>query len=420
MEANVRFDHHLLAVEAEHTVHCMLELDAPAAPDAERPPLQIALVIDRSGSMAGPKLAAARECAAFLASRLTPADQLALVAFDDEVELISPLAPVEPTALAAKIAGIDAGGTTNLSGGWLKGIEELGRSTGDGTQRVLLLTDGQANVGITRRHQLVQIAAAGRGHAGTTTIGFGEGFDEDLLGAIAAASGANTYFAETPEDAPGIFAAEFEGLASLVAQNVSVEIRPTDRVQVLGLLNEYPTVAVPGGLQANLGDAYGDEKRRVVFELHIPQLAALGPAKVAEVVLRYVSVGGDTTAHEVTIPVVINLVSSDEAAAAEIDTEVTEEIWLLQAAKARRDAIEAVDRGDADGTRAALRSTADELRLHAPSAMRGPELAAEADALEAHVRSLDADDPRVWRKRLHNEEWHLNRGRRPPPKREGG
>jgi CelD/BcsL family acetyltransferase involved in cellulose biosynthesis len=128
-----------------------------------------------------------------------------------------------------------------------------------------------------------------------------------------------------------------------------------------------------------------------------------------------VSVGDDTTAREVTIPVVVNLVSSDEAALAEIDSEVTEEIWLLSAAKARRDAIDAADRGDTDGTRSALHGAADALRSHAPMAARGPELTAEAEALEAHAASLEADDPRLWRKRLRNEEWHIEHGRRRPP-----
>ncbi len=64
-------------------------------------------------------------------------------------------------------------------------------------------------------------------------------------------------------------------------------------LKVLGILNEFPQVPVPGGVQVQLGDAYGDERSRVVFELHIPGLASLGVAKVAEVVLRHVSVGGD-------------------------------------------------------------------------------------------------------------------------------
>lgn len=65
-------------------------------------------------------------------------------------------------------------------------------------------------------------------------------------------------------------------------------------LKVLGILNEFPQVPVPGGVQVQLGDAYGDERRRVVFELHIPGLASLGVAKVAEVVLRHVSVGEET------------------------------------------------------------------------------------------------------------------------------
>jgi len=119
LSASVRFDHQLLAVEREHRVHYMLELTAPKAPATERRPLHLALVIDRSGSMAGPKLEVAKACAAYLARRLTPTDELAVITYDDEVRLELPLAAVGSDQLALEHAlhRIEAGGSTNLSGG---------------------------------------------------------------------------------------------------------------------------------------------------------------------------------------------------------------------------------------------------------------------------------------------------------------
>ena len=97
MDTTIRFDHQLLSVEAENDVHCMFELQVPAPPQAEkRAPLRIALVLDRSGSMAGEKLEVAKQCARFVAHRLQPSDLVSVVAFDDEVDLLAPLA--EPSA----------------------------------------------------------------------------------------------------------------------------------------------------------------------------------------------------------------------------------------------------------------------------------------------------------------------------------
>ncbi len=330
MHLSARFEHALLAVESEHDVHCMLEITSPAAPGAgTRTPLDLALVIDRSGSMAGRKLDVTKECAAFLARRLAPTDRIALVTYDDQVRLVAPLA--NPTStLAPAIASIGPGGQTNLSGGWMKGFEVLGAADERGAiRKILLLTDGLANVGVTDAPSLVSLAdgAVQSQRVGTTTIGFGDDFDEELLTAMA--TGGNAHHAASPDDAPGIFAKEFEDLVSLVAQNVSVEVRGSEHVQVLGVLNEFPCVQVDGGVQTQLGDAYGGETRRVVFALHVPSLPTLGPTTIGEVVLRYVSIGEQIEQHETRIPLNVNLVSSDEAAAAGLDTEVSEEVVIL-------------------------------------------------------------------------------------------
>ncbi|MCC6224147.1 MAG: hypothetical protein IT201_11740 [Thermoleophilia bacterium] len=141
---------------------------------------------------------------------------------------------------------------------------------------------------------------------------------------------------------------------------------------------------MPGGVRLELGDAYGSVRRRVVFVLHLPHLAALGPAKVADVVVRYVAVGDEIAEHTLTLPVAANLVSADEAAAAAPDLEVQEATLVLKAARARDEAIRLADAGRHDEARNVLGQVGAELRLSAPAL--GPELAAtlaeEAAALD--------------------------------------
>ena len=404
MQAQIKLDHQLLAVEGEHDVHAMLELTLPQADGAvARPPLRLALVLDRSGSMSGHKLAVAKRCAAWLVSRLRPVDELALVSYDDEVRLITPLAPVQEGPLRAAIAALRPGGSTNLSGGWLRGLEQLRGAGG----KILLLTDGIANVGITDGGALAELARTGsREGVGTTTIGFGADFDEELLTALADAGGGNAHWAATPDEAPAIFSSELEGLTSVAAQNVSVELRPGPHVEVLGVLNEYPQVPVAGGIQLELGDAYAGETRRIVFALHVPHLAALGPASVAELVLRWVSVGEQIAQHELSVPVLVNAVSAEEAAAIAPNPEVSEQVLVLKAARARDEAIRLADQGENEQALRVISEVSRELRLNG--------LDEEAGALEQNLPLLDADAYSASpanRKRLHYES-HQRRRRR--------
>ncbi|MBA3956456.1 MAG: VWA domain-containing protein [Acidimicrobiia bacterium] len=422
MQPTIRLNHNLLAVESEHTVHAMVELTAPEAPDQDRrAALKLALVIDRSGSMAGDKLAVTKACAAYLVRRLTPPDELAIVAYDDAVDLVAPLAPVHTENLLSAIAAIGPGGSTNLSGGWLKGLEVLKvpgeASADDTTRRVLLLTDGQANAGITEPAALVSMATSARGAGvGTTTIGFGDHFAEELLTDMGDAGGGNAHFAPTPDAAPAIFAEEFEGLASVVAQNVSIEIRPGDDVDLVEVLNHYPATPVAGGVQLALGDAYGGEHRSVVFALHVPALAQLGMAKVADVVLRYVGVGDQIAAHELTLPLMVNVVSADEAASAQADHAVVEEVVVLEAAKARDEARRLADEGDFEGGQTLLRASAHQLRQSATDSAKADELLAEADMLDGTGGLLaSATYDATTRKRLHYDAYRARRRREPGP-----
>jgi Ca-activated chloride channel family protein len=358
----------------------MLELTAPEELDCEaRAPIALALVLDRSGSMAGAKLEVAKQCARWLVSRLRDDDLLALVDYDDEVRLLAPLHRVGAGRMDHALARIDAGGMTNLSGGWLKGLEQLRGAPIETARKVLLLTDGLANQGITDPGALVALTQkAAEDSIGTTTIGLGENFDEDLLTAMADAGHGNAHYAPSPDAAPGIFAEEIEGLTSLVGQNLSVEIRSSEHVEVIGVLNEYPAVPTSDGVQIQIGDAYAADHRRVVLALHVPRLAELGPQSIADLVVRYVSVADEIAEHTLTVPVVVNAVSAAEAAGAAPDPEVHEEVLVLKAAKARDEAIRLADEGRFDEARLALDSTANDLRL-AGLVDRAVEL--DADAL---------------------------------------
>lgn len=413
MDGTVRFEHELLAVETEHDVHVMFELEVPEAPtDGTRQPLRVALALDRSGSMLGDKLSTVKRCARYLAERLEDQDAFALVAFDDEVQLVASLATPDLVQLGPRIDEIRSGGMTNLSGGWLKAIEEV-RRRDDGIRRILLLTDGLANQGITSPAQLTSIARTTASHGiSTTTIGVGDGFGEELLTELADAGGGRGWFAESVEAIPQIFAEEFEDLVAVVAQNVSVELRPGPEVELLAVLNDYPSVVVQGGVQVQLGDVFSGQRLRVVLRLHLPNLAQLGLQQVAELVLRYVTVGDQVVTHQRTFPLVVNAVSAEEAAAAAPDAQVVDEVLVLAAARATDRARALADDGDHQQAARVLRESVAQLREVAPRSDASADLLRQAEALEVTEHELhDAAYSPAARKRLHYGSHDLKRNR---------
>jgi Ca-activated chloride channel family protein len=143
----------------------LIRIQAPDQPEDQALryiPKRLSLVIDRSGSMHGEPLTEALRCASHIASRMTAADELSVVVYDSHVETLVPLAPVTSThSITDRLAGVQSGGNTALFDGWESGAQSLEGGKGDAISRVILLSDGQANVGLTRRAKLHRIAPSG-------------------------------------------------------------------------------------------------------------------------------------------------------------------------------------------------------------------------------------------------------------------
>lgn len=377
--------------------------------DEARVPVALGLVLDRSGSMAGEKLEAAKEAATMALQRLHPDDHAAVVAFDDAVTTVAePATGREQAGLTAVIARIGAGGSTNLSGGWLRGTELIERFAGDGrTARILLLTDGQANAGIRDLPSLVGLCAAARARGITTsTIGFGAGYDEDLLKAMADAGGGNAWYIEAPDHAASVFATELGELQALCAQDLQVTLSVAPPAAGVSVLHEWPTQQVADGLKLSLGDLYAREPKVIVAEWVVPAHAArpdavLGQVTVTAAVLTAAGVERQTTTTAITA-------SFD--AQSRVEPAIEREVLLAMAGRAQREAVERRDRGETGSAIELLESAAARYDAAAADDPAAADKAAELRRLAARIRESTYDE--LDRKFLKQSSYSSSRGKK--------
>jgi Ca-activated chloride channel family protein len=261
-------------------------------------------------------------------------------------------------------------------------------------------------VGVTDVNELAPMVKGGAKHGVTTScMGFDDGYDEQLLSALADAGAGNDYWCDGPDQAATVFAAEFGGLASVVAQNVSVEVTPSSAVAATEVLNEFPITEMPNGLQVALGDAYGGEHRKVVAKFHLRPTTEQGTLEVATLTLRWASTSGDVALHTVTLPVRVTVGDGDNPDLG-ADDGVTEEVTRLQVARHRKEARDAAERGDFSTASALLAGGADLLACMPGEAAAAAELRADARNLgEGLWSARDA-------KRQYSRSRSATRGRR--------
>ncbi len=375
MHITTQLDLDVIAIERDDQLSLLVELTAPTPETtAERSPRTLVVVLDRSGSMAGGRLDGAKAALTALVDRLDPADRFGLVTFDDEVKVVIAAAPMtDKQAAKQRIAGVQPRGITNLSAGYLRGLQEARRAKTAAGGAVLLISDGNANAGITDVEQLEGLAAkANQGGVTTSTLGFGLGYDETLMRAIAAGGTGSELFAEHADDAMVAIAGEIDGLLAQSAQAASVFIRMAPACKQLLVVNDMPTVATTDGVLVELGSFYAGETRRLVVTFDVPGVAALGLTEIAALDFGWVELPA-LVQHSVTVPVNVNVLPGDQAAGRIPDPTVRSELAYLQTQRAKRAAAEHMSRGNAAAALGQLgraRDLATGVMRAAPAAMR--------------------------------------------------
>ena len=239
--------------------------------EKSRAPVNLAIVIDRSGSMQGAKLDHAKRAANLAITRLNRDDIISVVAYDDQVDVLVPATKVSDREMISRaIDALTPGNSTALFAGVSKGAAEV-RKFHDQKRvnRIILLSDGLANVGPSAPEELGELGASLRREGiSVTTLGLGLGYNEDLMAQLARRSDGNHAFVETPEQLSRIFDAEFGDVLSVCAQDVKVTIRFENArpVRVLGRDADIHGQTVVAGLN----QLYGGQEKFVLVELDVP------------------------------------------------------------------------------------------------------------------------------------------------------
>jgi Ca-activated chloride channel family protein len=379
----------------------LVELTAPPATRLrERAPVNLAFVIDRSGSMSGAKLQLAKLAVEDALARLDSRDRLSVVVYDDVVDVVVESTPASAEArqnAMARLTSIDARGSTDLGGGWFKGCEQVAAHLSDGgVDRVLLLTDGLANRGITDRDELARHAGELRARGiATSTFGVGNDFDETLLQAMADAGGGHFYFIADVAQIRDHIASEVGETLEVVARNVELEALAGEGVEV-ETISPHRLAGRGSRSLVAIGDLVADQLVEVVLRLRFPygrlgqetgiilgardQDGALESAGVPEARLTWT--WADDHAND-TQP---------------RDTDVDRAVARQFAARARQAAVLRNREGDFEGARSILRATSGKIGKYAG---RDAMLRALVAELGDESERFAAPMPEMARKRAH-------------------
>ena len=364
VKTRVEMDRGTLPADRVQTAVVKVTLDAPAPVQRDRrPAVNLCIVLDRSGSMAGGKLAKAKEAAIEALRRLDREDVFSVVVYDHNVQTVVQAQKARHVErIETMIRSIRSGGNTALFGGVSQGAAQVRKNlSGDYVHRIILLSDGIANTGPSSPEDLGRLGAALlKENISVTTVGVGMDYNEDLMTRLSERSDGNTYFVESSQDLPRIFAAELGDVLNVVARKVKVIIECPEEVKPLRIIGRDGRIR---GRKVELGlnQLYGNQEKYVLVELELPPGQEGREMEVARVSVTYED--PMTKKFETASARGVAGFSRDRKQVEKsANVNVQKDVQLNYSAIAQEQAIDFADQGQTDAAYQELKKSAVELK----------------------------------------------------------
>lgn len=409
VRCDLALDKEVLPAGSPQKAVIRVSLDVPVVPrENERPPVNLSLVLDRSGSMAGSKIEKAKEAAIEALRRLGPRDLFSLVVYDHQVQTLVPPQSARNTEwIEARIRSIGPGGNTALFGAVSQGAAEVRRNIdGPYVHRLILLSDGLANVGPSSPVDLARLGAALlKEEISVTTIGIGTDFNEDLMTQLAAKSDGNHYFVESSLDLPRIFAAELGDVLTVAARKVVVKIEVSDQVRPLRIIGREGRIR-GNRVEIQMNQLYGGQNKYALLEVEVP---AAEPEQTMELAQAFCTYENALTAkvEKSTTRATVRFSKSFTDVRRSANKEVQKSVVENEMAVARDRALTLYNEGKAEEAAQQLRESSQMLQQDNKE-LGFSDLAGEAAALEAEAeefKNSDLSSPR--KKQIRSESYKV-------------
>jgi Ca-activated chloride channel family protein len=401
----------VLRADTSQTVYLKIGLEGQSVVKrSTRAPINVAIVLDRSGSMSGEKLRQAKEAAIAAIERLNARDIVSVVAYDDVVRVLVPATKVsDKRQIYRAIRRLDAGSMTALFAGVSKGSSEVRKfRSRERVNRVVLLSDGLANIGPSSPDALGALGLSLlKEGISVTTIGLGLGYNEDLMYKLASASDGNHVFVEHPKQLASIFDREFNELMSVVAKDVYVtvdcppQVRPVrawGREASITAVRDDSDGQLRYRVRARLNQIYGGQQKYLLLAVKVPPHAAGTKLGLGQVRVHFADTATNAR-RQLADMATVSFSDSHDAVTASENREVMVAVTEQQATDDTERAVVLRDQGRIKEAKKVMKDAAALLRTKGTS-LGSSRLNKLADEAEADEKNLSPEDWRAQRKRV--------------------